>query len=298
MTEPGILASSSPRLFPSLQGNHIEELGDDPAPPGSGTREGVRVPAVHYGRGMGLSRPSDAPARVLPRVPLVLGAMVAVSLLGISALLVVAAPPLGLSSLALATALVPAALARWTLAPRRPGPVTAADLITILRMALTGPLLAAAVLVTAGELPERTWPVAVLAGATLLTDAADGPVARRTGTAGPIGARVDMEADALLLLALSGLAASTVGPWVLAIGLLRYAYVAASRLRPALRRPLAYSGFRRGVAAIQGITLVVALVPIVPAPVAVALTGLALTLLVVSFGRDVISQEREHRAAR
>ncbi|WP_235181108.1 hypothetical protein [Nesterenkonia sp. AN1] len=101
-----------------------------------------------------------------------------------------------------------------------------------------------------------------------------------------------MEADAAALLVVSLIAASTVGWWAVAIGAMRYLFVAASRVRPALRGQLRYSLFRRTVAAIQASVLWVALLPITPVPFAVAVTGIALTLLVISFTRDAIVLER------
>ena len=76
----------------------------------------------------------------------------------------------------------------------------------------------------------RPEPVALLvrlAAVALALDAVDGWVARRTGTVSELGARFDMEADAFLILVLSGFVADSLGGWVLAIGLMRYAFVAA-----------------------------------------------------------------------
>jgi phosphatidylglycerophosphate synthase len=207
-----------------------------------------------------------------------------------------AAEPLALA--ALLAALLPWGVAAATLRPRFPGPVTAADRLSQLRHLGTGAVAAATVLVLGGEAAERSWPLAALIAATLVTDALDGPVARRTGSAGPIGARIDMEADAALVMVLSVLAATVVGPWALAIGLMRYAYVAASWVRPALRRPLAFSQFRRLVGGGQGVALLIALLPPVPVPAGRAVLALALGLLVVSFGRDVVGQEREEARER
>lgn len=52
----------------------------------------------------------------------------------------------------------------------------------------------------------------------LVLDGGDGRVARRTGTTSALGARFDMEVDALLVLVLSLHVARDLGPWVLAIG--------------------------------------------------------------------------------
>jgi phosphatidylglycerophosphate synthase len=242
---------------------------------------------------MAATSPVPAPPGRLRRVGTVLALLAGGQLLAGALVVQIAVP----ASTLLAFGAVLAALAPWvvaasTLRPRRPGPVTAADGLTLLRHLGTGAIAAATVLVLGGELAARSWPLAVLIAATLATDALDGPVARRTGTAGPIGARIDMEADAALVMVLSVLAAAVVGPWALAIGLMRYAYVAASWVRPALRRPLDFSQFRRLVGGSQGVALLVAAVPAMPVPVATAVIALALTLLLISFGRDVIGQER------
>ena len=86
--------------------------------------------------------------------------------------------------------------------------------------------------------PARTWWLVALIVPTLLLDAVDGPVARRTGTVTEAGGRLDMQVDAGVLVVLSVAAAPVVGIWVVLIGALRYVFVAASWLRPSLRRPL------------------------------------------------------------
>ena len=63
-------------------------------------------------------------------------------------------------------------------------------------------------------------------------------------------------------------------------------------IRPKLRGDLPYSSFRRTVAAIQGVALLIALIPIVPVPLAAASAAIALVLLAASFGRDIIALER------
>ena len=248
--------------------------------------------------GMAATPPVPAPSGRLRRVGVVLAMLAAGQLLA-GALVVLLAEPAStfLALGALLAAISPWVVAAATLRPRAPGPVTAADALTLLRHLGTGALAAATVLTLGGELAARSWPLVVLIGATLASDAVDGPVARRTGSAGPIGARIDMEADAALVMVLSVLAATVVGSWALAIGLMRYAFVAASWVRPALREPLDFSQFRRLVGGGQGVALLIALLPIVPAPAAAAVVAAALALLVVSFGRDVVRLERAQRAA-
>ncbi|MGP3948083.1 CDP-alcohol phosphatidyltransferase family protein [Streptomyces sp. 7N604] len=182
------------------------------------------------------------------------------------------------------------ALATWTmltLALRRSwtrsfGP---ANGVTLARATLVGGVTA----LVADSFGSRP-PVAVLvvlATVALILDAVDGQVARRTGTASPLGARFDMEVDAFLILVLSVHIARSLGAWVLLIGAMRYAFVAAARVLPWLRGPLPPSTARKAVAALQGIVLVVAGAGVLPRLPAAAAVLLALALLVWSFGRDI-----------
>jgi phosphatidylglycerophosphate synthase len=138
-----------------------------------------------------------------------------------------------------------------------------------------------------------------LARSTLVggQDTVDGWVARRTGTVSELGARFDMEADAFLILVLSGYVTGSLGGWVLAIGLMRYAFAAAGWVEPWMQAELPPRYWRKVVAATQGVVLVVAASGLLPRPVAVALVVLALALLVESFGRD-LGWLRRHRGQR
>jgi phosphatidylglycerophosphate synthase len=189
----------------------------------------------------------------------------------------------GIGVVAVAGAAVMARTARWS------GP---ADRVTLTRAVLIGGCAAIGVPILTGALPPRPWWLIVLLVPALVLDAVDGLVARRTGTSSAAGARLDMEIDAALLLVLSLIAIRSLGWWVLAIGGMRYAFALAGHLRPHLRNPLPYSRFRRVVAGLQGALLAVGLAPVVPLPLARAVVAVALTLLVVSFGRDVIWLER------
>ncbi|WP_298989577.1 CDP-alcohol phosphatidyltransferase family protein [uncultured Pseudokineococcus sp.] len=171
-----------------------------------------------------------------------------------------------------------------------------ADRVTLGRTVLAGGCATVVVLALLGDLPPRSWWLLALAAPAALLDAVDGAVARRTGTATAAGARLDMEVDAALLLVLSVALGPVVGWWVLGVGLMRYAFVVAGRLRPRLRQPLPYSLFRRAVAAAQAVVLVTALMPVVPVPLAATACAAALALLAVSFGRDVAALERRGRA--
>lgn len=136
--------------------------------------------------------------------------------------------------------------------------------------------------------------LATMAGVALLLDGVDGQVARRTGTASAFGARFDMEVDAFLILVLSIHDSMSLGPWVLAIGLMRYGFVAASAPCPWLKAPLPPSQARKIVAAVQGVALTAAVV--LPHPEALTATAAALVTLTWSFARDIRWLARNARA--
>jgi phosphatidylglycerophosphate synthase len=161
-----------------------------------------------------------------------------------------------------------------------------ADRVTLTRATLVGGVAALTV-----DSFERHAPVVVLvalASVALVLDGVDGWVARRTGTASALGARFDMEVDAFLILVLSISVARPMGGWVLAIGAMRYAYVAASWALPWLRGSLPPRRWRKVVAATQGVVLVVATAGVLPRPLVIAAVAASLALLIESFGRDVL----------
>ena len=162
-----------------------------------------------------------------------------------------------------------------------------ANHVTLARAALVA-LLAA--LVGEGDAPRVTAFAAGLAAAAVALDGVDGRLARATGLASAFGARFDMETDAALVMVLAALAwqFGRIGPWVLASGLLRYAFVAAGRLWPWLRRPLPPSVRRKTAAAVQMIALAVVLVPGVPRPAGTLVAAGALALLCCSFLVDAL----------
>jgi phosphatidylglycerophosphate synthase len=126
-----------------------------------------------------------------------------------------------------------------------------------------------------------------LTAVALALDFIDGWVARRTTTTAALGARFDGEVDAFLILILSVYVARSAGAWVLAIGVARYAFLAAGWPLPWLRAPLPPRYWRKVVTATQGIMLIVAAADILPRAVNQALLVIALAVLVESFGRDV-----------
>jgi phosphatidylglycerophosphate synthase len=140
--------------------------------------------------------------------------------------------------------------------------------------------------------PARNGWLFALTVSTLLLDAVDGPVARRTGTATEDGGRLDMQLDAGVLVVLSIAVATALGWWVLLIGAMRYLYVVASWVRPGLSAPLPRSRFRVFVAGLQGGVLAGALAPFVPTRLATPAVAVALGLLVVSFAWQARELER------
>jgi phosphatidylglycerophosphate synthase len=137
---------------------------------------------------------------------------------------------------------------------------------------------------------ERHAPLAMLvslAALALILDAVDGEVARRTRTAATLGAHFDAEVDAFLILVLSIYVARSAGPWALAIGAARYAFLAAAWPLPWMRKPLPPRYWRKFVAATQGVVLTVAAADVLPGAVNRGALVVALALLAESFIRDV-----------
>jgi phosphatidylglycerophosphate synthase len=163
-----------------------------------------------------------------------------------------------------------------------------ADLVTLARSVLVGGVTA---IVAEGLLTGRVAPVAtlvVLAAVALALDGVDGRVARRTRTVSAFGARFDMEVDSFLVLVLSVHAATSVGPWALAIGAMRYVYVAASWILPWLRGALPVRYSAKVVAASAGVNLVVVASGLLPHTLAVVLVLATLGAVTWSFGKSVV----------
>jgi len=161
-----------------------------------------------------------------------------------------------------------------------------ADTVTFARATMTCGLAALVAESLLGD--TATAPLLGLAVVSLVLDAVDGSVARHTDTASVFGARFDGEADAFLILVLSAFVARSFGVWVLAIGAARYAFGIAGWATPWLRQQLPARYWRKVVAALQGIALVVAAADVAPRPPTYAALAVALALLGESFGRDVL----------
>jgi phosphatidylglycerophosphate synthase len=136
--------------------------------------------------------------------------------------------------------------------------------------------------------PVPVTALVTLSTVALVLDAVDGQVARRTGTATPLGARIDGEVDAFLILLLSIAVSQDYGAWVLVIGAARYALLLAGWLIPWLAAPLPPRYWGKVVAAVQGIVLTVAASGLLDRRAGMIAVAAALLLLAESFGRAVI----------
>ena len=157
-----------------------------------------------------------------------------------------------------------------------------ADHVTVTRGTLACVVAALTVDAAVGSTSAGT--LVLLAGLALALDAVDGWVARRTRTTSALGARMDMEVDAFLILVLSIAAASVLGWWVLVIGAFRYLLVVATWAMPWLGGAVPPRYWRKAVAALQGVVLTLAVARVAPDGAAAAFVAGALALLAWSFG--------------
>ncbi len=169
---------------------------------------------------------------------------------------------------------------------RRTPHLGAANAATATRSMLVG--VVTALTATSFTQPVPTVLVVGITIPALLLDAVDGWLARRTCGESALGARFDMEVDAFLLLVLSALVAPALGGWPLAIGLMRYAFVAVGWVLPWMNAALPPRYWRKVVTATCGIALTLAASGIVPLGVSEIAVAAALALLCESFGRDVV----------
>src|SRR5215831_12467345 len=137
-----------------------------------------------------------------------------------------------------------------------------ANWITLSRTALVGAV--TALVVEAFHRDPALPALVTITAVALVLDGVDGQVARRTGTTSGLGARFDMEVDAFLILVLSVYMTTALGAWVLAIGAMRYLFVAASWFLPWMRGQLPPRFWRKVVAAVQGVALLVAAAGVLP----------------------------------
>ncbi len=230
------------------------------------------------------TRLADKGALPTIRLATILGTLATAALLGvvsITAGLGVAGWIAGLATGSAATALIVTARMRSDQPAIHP-----ADWVTLTRALLIAGV--AGLVADSFVRPVSITALVTLSAVALVLDAVDGQVARRTGTATPLGARIDGEVDAFLILLLSIVVSRDYGSWVLVIGAARYALLLAGWLIPWLAAPLPPRYWRKVVAAVQGIVLTVAVSGLPDRRTGMIAVAVALLLLAESFGRNVI----------
>jgi len=166
-----------------------------------------------------------------------------------------------------------------------------ANIVTLSRTAIIGGLFAP--LSQPGLLaadPRLAWTVLLIAIFSLCLDGVDGYFARRQRLTSVFGARFDMEVDSIfaLLLAVLAFQSGKAGLWVLVLGGMRYAFLAASLILPWLNAPLPERLSRKAICVIQIAVLIALLAPVVSGPLSWSIAAMGTLLLSYSFGRDVV----------
>jgi len=171
------------------------------------------------------------------------------------------------------------------------------NLVTLGRAALAATLAGLLAAPQALADPASAWAAVAIASLALLLDGVDGIAAHRSGLASSFGARFDMEVDAFLALTLSMLAlqAGKAGPWVLALGAMRYVFVVATWIWPWLGGPLPERLRRKTVCVIQIGALIALIAPAVTPPFSTGIAATVMMLVAWSFAVD-IHWLRRHRA--
>ena len=202
----------------------------------------------------------------------------------------------GLSAMAWTVGVVCAIVTTGLLAIglRRSGAVAIgpANSVTLARACLVNSV--AALVTDAFIRPAHVPAIVTLAVVALVLDGVDGRVARKSGTVSDLGARFDMEVDAWLILVLSVYDVRTVGAWVLVIGAARYLLLVATWFIPWIGDPLPPSLFRKTVAALQGIALLVVAAGVL-SRWAQPVLMVAAVLLLASFGHQLAQLARARR---
>ena len=161
-----------------------------------------------------------------------------------------------------------------------------ANRVTLVRGAMIAMLIA---LIGEGVTSRSAWFVVIVTSVVASLDGVDGWLARSRGDASKFGARFDMETDALLIFTATALAwqYGKAGPWILAGGLMRYAFIASSYLLPWMRRTLPESQRRKTICVVQTCSLIGCLAPPLASPVSDVVALTSLVLLTGSFAIDI-----------
>ncbi|MEM6372909.1 MAG: CDP-alcohol phosphatidyltransferase family protein [Pseudomonadota bacterium] len=138
--------------------------------------------------------------------------------------------------------------------------------------------------------PVSAWVVFCVALLAFALDGVDGWLARRANLVSVFGARFDMETDAGLGAVISVwlLTSGSAGPEILILGFMRYAFVAASLVWPALQSQLPEVFRRKAICVVQIATLILLVFPLTPQVVAAPVGIAAAILLSWSFFVDIV----------
>jgi phosphatidylglycerophosphate synthase len=168
----------------------------------------------------------------------------------------------------------------------------AANVVTTTRAAMVAFL--AGVILQPLTLDPLAWTIFAIAIVAFAMDGIDGYLARRNHTATPFGARFDMEIDALLgaVLSLILLTSGRVGPEILVLGFMRYAFVVLGFVWPWLNGPLPESLRRKTICVIQIGALIALLCPITPTVLLTPISMIASATLFWSFAADTLWLKR------
>lgn len=232
---------------------------------------------------------SVTPSRPLSPRPAALPALAA-GLGGCAALVAGLTSAAGLAALALALAMLAGAggLLVATLPAYPHARLGLCNAVTLARLAMACAV--AGLIAAPGVLadPVTGWAVTGLCALALALDGVDGWAARRSGLASDWGARFDMETDAFLGAVLSVLAWQTgkAGPWVLALGFMRFGWIAAGRVLPWLNGDLPPSLRRKAVCVIQIAALIALVSPALAPPLSTGVAAVAVAVLGWSFAVD------------
>lgn len=187
-----------------------------------------------------------------------------------------------------------ASAALWAMARGYAHPVTGlCNMVTLMRLGL------ACVLVGALAAPGwSAWPVFAVAALAFSLDGLDGFLARRAQLTSDFGARFDMEVDCLLALSLAVLAyqSGAAGPYVLLLGLPRYAFGLAQLVLPWMNAALPPRFSRKVVCVVQIAALLLMVFPPIGSPLTDIVAAVASLALAWSFLLDIVWLRRQDAA--
>ena len=169
--------------------------------------------------------------------------------------------------------------------------VTLATWVTVARGAAVAVLAGFVVAGSPAETGIVSWVPAALFAVAALLDAVDGVLARATDSVTDLGARLDVEIDALVVLVgtLVAVVDGALPSVFLAVGAARYLFVAARWWRVRHGRPVSElppNRFRRPLGALAMLAIWLALVPVLENTVTYAFAGLVLVPFLANFCWD------------